>query len=58
MYFVDDVEDNLIFSDTVVALRMMRAQFPHIDKVWKSNYFVDCNRGMHLVFMLNLVLVR
>ncbi|KAK9057386.1 hypothetical protein SSX86_022221 [Deinandra increscens subsp. villosa] len=27
------LEDNLIFSDTMVALRMMRAQFPHIDKV-------------------------
>ncbi|XP_023743383.1 uncharacterized protein LOC111891562 isoform X2 [Lactuca sativa] len=25
--------DNLIFSDTMVALRMMRGQFPHIDKV-------------------------
>ncbi|KAI3829767.1 hypothetical protein L1987_03895 [Smallanthus sonchifolius] len=33
MYYLDDVEDNLIFSDTMVALRMMRAQFPHIDKV-------------------------
>ncbi|KAI3682646.1 hypothetical protein L1987_82765 [Smallanthus sonchifolius] len=33
IYYLDDVEDNLIFSDTMVALRMMRAQFPHIDKV-------------------------
>ncbi|KAL4588050.1 hypothetical protein LXL04_000928 [Taraxacum kok-saghyz] len=27
------LEDNLIFSDTMVALRMMRTQFPRIDKV-------------------------
>ncbi|KAK1428413.1 hypothetical protein QVD17_17246 [Tagetes erecta] len=27
------LEDNLIFSDTMVALRMMRAQFPRNDKV-------------------------
>ncbi|KAJ0956919.1 putative non-specific serine/threonine protein kinase [Helianthus annuus] len=27
------LEDNLIFSDTMVALQMMRAQFPRIDKV-------------------------
>nr|XP_043610516.1 serine/threonine-protein kinase 19 [Erigeron canadensis] len=27
------LEDNLIFSDTMVALNMMRAQFPHSDKV-------------------------
>ncbi|XP_021982231.1 serine/threonine-protein kinase 19 isoform X3 [Helianthus annuus] len=26
------LEDNLIFSDTMVALQMMRAQFPRIDK--------------------------
>ncbi|KAJ0792461.1 putative non-specific serine/threonine protein kinase [Helianthus annuus] len=32
MYYIDDVEDNLIFSDTMVALQMMRAQFPRIDK--------------------------
>lgn len=27
------LEENLTFSDTLVALRIMRAQFPHIDKV-------------------------
>ncbi|XP_050251710.1 uncharacterized protein LOC126698486 isoform X9 [Quercus robur] len=27
------LEDNLSFTDTLVALRMMRAQFPRIDKV-------------------------
>lgn len=27
------LEDNLTFSDTLVALRIMRAQFPHLDKV-------------------------
>ncbi|XP_019165381.1 PREDICTED: serine/threonine-protein kinase 19 isoform X1 [Ipomoea nil] len=27
------LEDNLTFSDTMVALRIMRAQFPHIEKV-------------------------
>ncbi|KAF5482420.1 hypothetical protein F2P56_002993 [Juglans regia] len=27
------LEENLTFSDTLVALRMMRAQFPHIEKV-------------------------
>ncbi|KAM7496110.1 hypothetical protein LguiA_020524 [Lonicera macranthoides] len=27
------LEDNFTFSDTLVALRIMRAQFPHIDKV-------------------------
>ncbi|XP_065875829.1 uncharacterized protein [Euphorbia lathyris] len=27
------LEDSLTFSDTLVALRIMRAQFPHIDKV-------------------------
>ncbi|XP_052208788.1 uncharacterized protein LOC127812447 isoform X2 [Diospyros lotus] len=27
------LEENLIFSDTLVALRIMRAQFPRIDKV-------------------------
>ncbi|KAM0050895.1 putative non-specific serine/threonine protein kinase [Helianthus debilis subsp. tardiflorus] len=27
------LEDNLIFSDTMIALQMMRAQFPRIDKV-------------------------
>ncbi|KAL8215027.1 hypothetical protein R6Q57_004476 [Mikania cordata] len=27
------LEDDLVFSDTMVALRMMRAQFPRIDKV-------------------------
>ncbi|XP_031251598.1 uncharacterized protein LOC116143096 isoform X2 [Pistacia vera] len=27
------LEENLTFSDTLVALRIIRAQFPHIDKV-------------------------
>ncbi|XP_051118793.1 uncharacterized protein LOC127243004 [Andrographis paniculata] len=27
------LEDNLTFSDTLMAIRMMRAQFPHIEKV-------------------------
>jgi hypothetical protein len=41
--------DSLTFSDTMVALRIMRAQFPHIDKVNRPphffiylNYEVDC----------------
>ncbi|XP_048137516.1 uncharacterized protein LOC115757451 isoform X3 [Rhodamnia argentea] len=29
----ESLEQSLTFSDTLVALRMMRAQFPHIDKV-------------------------
>ncbi|KAK6940654.1 Serine-threonine protein kinase 19 [Dillenia turbinata] len=27
------LEENLTFSDTLVAIRIMRAQFPHIDKI-------------------------
>ncbi|XP_022954176.1 serine/threonine-protein kinase 19 homolog isoform X2 [Cucurbita moschata] len=30
---IDSLEDCLTFSDTLVALRMMRVQFPNIDKV-------------------------
>lgn len=33
LYFHPNAEDNLTFSDTSVALRMMRSQFPRIDKV-------------------------
>jgi hypothetical protein len=31
-------EENFAFSDTLVALRMMRAQFPRIDKVRFHNF--------------------
>ncbi|KAI5680081.1 hypothetical protein M9H77_01308 [Catharanthus roseus] len=33
MHLNDNAEDNLSFSDTLVALRIMRAQFPRIEKV-------------------------
>ncbi|XP_048137515.1 serine/threonine-protein kinase 19 homolog isoform X2 [Rhodamnia argentea] len=32
----ESLEQSLTFSDTLVALRMMRAQFPHIDKLYSS----------------------
>jgi hypothetical protein len=37
-----DAEDNLTFNDTMIALRLMRTQFPKLDKVfcvpWKYNF--------------------
>lgn len=29
-----NAENNLTFSDTLVALQMMRSQFPSVEKVW------------------------
>ncbi|KAD3338370.1 hypothetical protein R6Q59_026983 [Mikania micrantha] len=35
------LEDDLVFSDTMVALRMMRAQFPRIDKVTSEPFILQ-----------------
>ncbi|XP_039136270.1 serine/threonine-protein kinase 19 [Dioscorea cayenensis subsp. rotundata] len=32
-YYGESLENNLVFCDTLIALRMMRAQFPKIEKV-------------------------
>ncbi|KAH9785378.1 serine/threonine-kinase [Citrus sinensis] len=58
------LEENLTFSDTLVALRIMRAQFPHIDKslrrervlrVFKLNTGQDDHAIMFLDDYLNQI---